>query len=75
MLNIGRHLEIVESALNYMALRLNTNNNRDALQRLKEVIQSMRPVIEGQSQAIVEAVKWYLSLNMNFCKSIALAPR
>ena len=57
MLSIGRHLEIVESALNYMALTLNTNNNRDALKRLKEVIQSMRPVIEGQSQAIVEAVK------------------
>ena len=29
----------------------------------------MKPVIEGQTQANAEAVKWYLSLNMNFCKS------
>ena len=30
----------------------------------------MRPVIEGQTQVNTEAVKWYLSLNMNFCKSM-----
>ena len=29
----------------------------------------MKPVIEGQTQANAEAAKWYLSLNMNFCKS------
>ena len=28
----------------------------------------MRPIIEGQTRVNVEAVKWYLSLNMNFCK-------
>ena len=29
----------------------------------------MRPVIEGQTRANAEAVKWYLSLNMNFFMS------
>ena len=29
----------------------------------------MRPIIEGQTEVNVEAVKWYLSLNMNFCKA------
>ena len=29
----------------------------------------MRPVIEGQTRVNAEAVKWYLSLNMKFCKS------
>ena len=64
--------EIVESSLNlkYTALTFkkvfNTNNKRDVLQRLKEVIYIMRPVIEGQTQANVKAVKWYLSLNMIF---------
>ena len=29
----------------------------------------MRPVIEGKTRVNVEAVKWYLSLNINFCKS------
>ena len=29
----------------------------------------MRRVIEGQTWANVEVAKWYLSLNMNFCKS------
>ena len=65
--------EIVESALKYMALTFrktfSNNNKRDILQRLKEVIHSMKPVIEGQTRANAEAVKWYLSLNMNFCKS------
>ena len=65
--------EIVESALKYTACTFrktfNSNNKRDILQRLKEVIHSMRPVIEGETRANMEAVKWYLSLNMNFCKS------
>ena len=43
--------EIVESALNYTALTFrktfNSNNKRDILQRLKEIIHSMRLVIEG----------------------------
>ena len=38
---------------------------RDILQRVKEVIHTMRPVTEGQTQAKAKAVKWYLSLNMN----------
>ena len=29
----------------------------------------MKPVIDGQTRANAEAVKWYLSLNMNFGKS------
>ena len=29
----------------------------------------MRPAIEGQTRAKAEAVKWFLSLNMNFWKS------
>ena len=29
----------------------------------------MRPVIVGKTRANAEAVKCYLSLNMNFCKS------
>ena len=65
--------EIVESALKYMALTLrktfNSNNKRDVLQRLEEVVHSMRPMTEGQSQAKMEAAKWCPSLNMNFCKS------
>ena len=43
--------EIVESALKYTALTFrkafSINNKRDILQRLKEVIHSMRPVMEG----------------------------
>ena len=46
-----------------------SSNKIDILQRLKEAIHSMRPVIEGQTRVNAEAVKWYLSLNMNFCKS------
>ena len=65
--------EIVESTLKYTALTFrkafNTNNKRDVLQRLNEVSHSMRPIIEGQAPANAEAVKWYLSLNINFCKS------
>ena len=65
--------EIVEPALKYMALTFrkafSSNNKRDILQRLKEVIHSMRPVIEGQTQVNAEVVKCYLSLNMNICKS------
>ena len=48
---------------------INSRNKRDILQRLKEVIHSMAPVIEGQTRVNAEAVKWNLSLNMNFCKS------
>ena len=69
--------EIVEIALNYTALTFskafNSNNKRDILQRLKEAIYNMRHVIEGQTRANAEAVKWYLSLNMNFCKSASPA--
>ena len=65
--------EIVESALKYTGLTFrkafNSNNKRDTLQQLKEAIHSMRPIIEGQTRVDAEAVKWYLSLNMNFCKS------
>ena len=46
----------------------NSNKKRDVLLLLKEVIHSMRIVIEGQTRANAEAAKWYLSLNMNFCK-------
>ena len=63
---------MVESTLKYTTLTFNkafnSNNKRDILQRLKEPIHSMRLVIEGQTRTNVEAVKWYLSLNMNFCK-------
>ena len=45
--------QIVESALKYTALTFrkafNSNNKRDILQRLKEAIHNMRPVIEGQT--------------------------
>ena len=65
--------EIVESALKYTALTFrksfNSSNKRDILQELKEVIHSMRPVIEWQTRVNAEADKWYLSLNMNLCKS------
>ena len=65
--------EIVESTLKYKAFTsretFNSNNKRDVPQRLKDVIRSMRPVTEGQTQANGETFKWYLSLNMNFCKS------
>ena len=50
----------VESALKNTALTFrktfNGNNKRDALQRLKDVIHSMRLVIEGQTQASAVAV-------------------
>ena len=65
--------EIVESALEYTPLpfrkAFNSNNKIDILQLLKEVIHSMRHIIEGQTRVNAEAAKWYLSLNMNFCKS------
>ena len=64
--------ETVEPALSYTTLifrkLFNDNNKRDTLQRLKEVIHGMRPVIEGETRANEEPVKWYLSLNMNFWK-------
>ena len=66
-------LEVVEFALKYATLtfrkRFNSNIKINVLQRLKDVIHSMRPVIEGQTQTNTEAVKWYLLRNMNFCKS------
>ena len=65
--------EIVEPTLKYTTLTFrktfNSNNKRDVLHRLKEVIHSMRLVIEVQTRANEKAVKWYLLLNMNFCKS------
>ena len=54
-------LEIEEFTLKFMALTfrkaLNSNNKKDGLRRLKEVIHSMRLVIEGQTRVNVEAVK------------------
>ena len=45
--------EIVESTLKYTALTFrkafSSNNKRDLLQRLKEVISRMRPVIKGKA--------------------------
>ena len=68
--------EIVESALKYTALTfkksLNSNNKKYILQRLKQVIHNMRPLIVGLNRANAEAVKWFLSLNMNFCKSTSI---
>ena len=65
--------EIVEPTLKYTALTFrkafNSNNKRDVLQRLNDVIHCMRTIIQGQTRPNVEAFKWYLSLNMNFCKS------
>ena len=64
--------EIVESTLKYTAFNFRkafNNNKRDVLQQLKEVIPSMRPVIEGQTRANIETFMWYLSLIMNFSKS------
>ena len=63
--------EIVKPAFNYTALRkaFHSNNKRAILQQLKEVIHSMRPIIKGQTRANAEVLKWYLSLNMNFCNS------
>ena len=53
--------EIVESTLNYTALTFrntfDSNSKRDVLQRLKGVIHTMRPVIEGQTRANTEVVK------------------
>ena len=65
--------EIVEPTIRYTALTFkkafSSNNKREILQRLKEVIHSMGSVIEGQTQVNAEVVKCYLSLNMNICKS------
>ena len=53
--------EIVDFALMHTALTFrkvfNSNNKRDILQRLKEVINSIKPVTEGQTWANMEAVK------------------
>ena len=65
--------EIVESALKYTALSFRkafkSNKKIDILQRFKEVIHSMRPMIKGQTRVNAEAVKWYPSLSMNFRRS------
>ena len=65
--------EIEESTLKYIAVTLrkafNSSNKRDIIQRLKEVIHIMRPTIEGQTGVNAKALKWYLSLKINFCKS------
>lgn len=69
--------EIVESTLKYTVLSFrktfNSNNKGDVRQWLKDVIHSMRPVIQGKTWANAEAFKWYLSLNMNFYKSTSPA--
>ena len=50
--------KIVESALKYTALTFrkifDSNNKKDILRQLKEVIHSMRPVIEGQTRVKAE---------------------
>ena len=50
--------KIVESALKYTALTFrktfNSNNKKDILKQLKEVIHSMKPVIEGQTRVKAE---------------------
>ena len=64
--------ELVESSFKYTAptfkKTFSSNNKRDVLQRLKDVINNMTIIIKGQIQATVEAVKCYLSLNIKFCK-------
>ena len=65
--------EIVEPTLKYMALTFrktfSNSSEREVVQRLKDVIHAMNSVIKQKTRANVEALKWYLSLNMNFCKS------
>ena len=65
--------EIKETTLKYTALTFrktfDSSNKRVVLQRLEDIIHRMRPVIEARTRATAETVKWYLSLNMNFCKS------
>ena len=46
-----------------------SSNKRSVQQLLKDIIHSMRPVIEEETRANSEAFKRCLSLNMNFCKS------
>ena len=56
-----RAIEIVESNLKYTALgRQSTATTRDILQRLKDVIHTMRPVTESKTRANAEPAKWYL---------------
>ena len=69
--------EIVESIWKYKALTFRktfgSNNKRDALKLLKDIIHNMRPAVEGQTQGNPEAAKWYLWwLNLNFCNSTKL---
>ena len=71
--------ERLESALKYTALifrkTFDNNSKRDALQRLEDVFYTMKPVIEEQTRANVEADKWYLSLNISFWSPQTLASR
>ena len=64
--------EIVESALKYTALTFrkafNSSNKKDILQRLKEISIAWN-LSSRDKLELVETVKWYLSLNMNFSKS------
>lgn len=66
--------KIIESALEYTDLTSGkkstaTTFKRDVLQQLQEVIHSMKLVTKGQTWTRSEAFKWYISLNMNFCRS------
>ena len=65
--------DIAESALKYAALTFrkifDSNDKKNVQQQLKDVIHTMRSVTKGQTRANAEAFKWYLSLNINFCKS------
>ena len=65
--------DIAESALKYTALTFrkifDSNDKKNVQQQLKGVIHTMRAVTKGQTRANAEAFKWYLSLNINFCKS------
>ena len=58
-----RAVETAQPALKYTALTFrkafNSTNKRDTLQRLKETIHSMRPIIKGQTRVNAEAAKWY----------------
>ena len=65
--------EIAEFTLKYRALtfrkKFDSNNKRDVLQQLKDVIHTTRPIIKGKAGVNADPVKLYLSLNMNFFNS------
>ena len=64
---------IVESTVKYTALTFRKAFNHQQQWRrpatIERVIHSTIPIIEGQTQANADAVKWYLSLNLKFCMS------